>query len=48
MSKKVQNVRPGQANDFTWQDLYDEISTDWEGKAARLQARRRRKALMDE
>ncbi len=35
-------ARPMRVSDMTFQDLYDEISENWQTKAERLQARRRR------
>ena len=34
--------KPAQINDLTFDELYDEISRDWQLKARRLQARRLR------
>lgn len=35
--------QPTRVSDLTFEDLIDDVSTDWEGKAMRLQARRWRK-----
>ena len=36
-------TRPTRYSDLSFDDLYEDISDDWEIKAARLQARRWRK-----
>lgn len=47
--KKVVNIRSAMhVNDLNFEDLYEDISNDWEIKAARLQARRWRKLKHEE
>lgn len=40
MKRQRISIRPGVASDYSFDDLYEEISNNWQGKALRLQARR--------
>ncbi len=43
MKKRHLLTQPTRIDDLSFDDLYDDISNDWEGKAERLQVRRWRK-----
>ncbi len=42
MKKSHLNLMPTGGKEVTFEDLYDEISSDWQNKARKLQIRRNR------